>query len=371
SRRAGLLVFALVAAALCGGALLLLDRHGDRDRWTATATGHAPRAHSADPPAPAPARSLVARLPDDPRWLAPDSVFNALIPRDAPLDPASGGLVRRLAREAHRASTVNATRWSTPVYRVGPAQPTVRVQLDAGDAPDLQAALERVPLPPDARAAAGTDGDVVVVQESSDTAWELWRMRRDAGGGVHARWAGVVHPLSQHPGAFRDVPAPGGGWRERWFWGITAAKLVKLGGLLTARELASGRIDHALAIATPNPRARVFAAPAQGTDGDGPAADALPEGARLRLDPALDLDALHLPPLTLALARAAQRYGLVVNNRTGSTVAFYAEDPKGLGFDPYPAIFRGTSPWQVAHAFPWDRLQVLKMSLRSSAAGVP
>lgn len=357
SGRVALLAFALAAAGLVGGALLVVNGRGDRDRWAATARPADRRATAA----------LARELPADARWLAPDSIFNAPIPRDAPLDPRSAVLVRRLAREAHRAATINARRWSTPVYRVGADAPTVRVQLDDGaSAPELQAALARVPLPASARAAAGTDGNVVIVQAATDTEWELWRMRRDATGAVHTRWAGVVHPLSQHPGVFRDVPDPsGGGWRERWFWGVTAAKLVKLGGLLTARELADGRIDHALAIATPNPRADVFAAPAQGTDGDGAATDELPEGAHLRLDPALDLAALGLPPLTRALAEAAQRYGLVVNNRTGSTVAFYAEDPKGLGFDPYAQIFRGTSPWQVAKAFPWDRLQVLRMQLRS------
>jgi hypothetical protein len=360
SGRRARVAFALVAAALVGGALLVVNGRGDRDRWAATAQ-----------PAAALSAGLVRALPEDGRWLAADSLFNAPLPHDAPLDPRSAVLVRRLAEEARRAATINARRWSTPVYRVGPDAPTVRVQLDAGNAPDLQAALERVPLPADARAAAGTDGNVVVVQATTDTAWELWRMRRLADGSVHARWAGIVRPLSQHPGVFRDVPAPGGaggGWRERWFWGVTAAKLVKLGGLITAAELASGHIDHALALATPNPRVGVFAAPAQGTDGDGQSVDDLPEGARLRLDPSLDLDALGLPPLTRALAEAAQRYGLIVNNRTGSTVAFYAEDPKGLGFDPYTQIFRGTSPWQVAHAFPWDRLQVLRMQLRSRPA---
>jgi hypothetical protein len=386
SGRRGLIAFVLAATALVGVGLLVVNGSGDRDRWAATARspkggGAVADSRSATVGAERSARGAAGRttsqpaariareLPVDAGWLAPDSIFNAPIARTALVDPASAAYVRRLAREAHRAATINALRWSTPVYRVGADQPGVRVQLDTPNAPDLQARLEHVPLPADARAATGTDGNVVVVQASSDTAWELWRMRRDAGGAVHARWAGVVNPLSQHSGVFHDVPdAAGGGWRERWFWGVTAAKLVKLGGLLTARELASGRIEHALAIATPNPRARLFAVPAQGTDGDGAAGDTLPEGARLRLDPSLDIDTLGLPPLTRALAEAAQRYGLVVNNRTGSTVAFYSEDPKGLGFDPYPEIFRGTSPWQVAHAFPWDRLQVLRMQLRSAPA---
>ena len=131
-------------------------------------------------------------------------------------------------------------------------------------------------------------------------------------------------------------------------------------------ELRKGRIDHALAINLPAPRAGVFAWPAQRTDGTGPL-DALPEGARLRLDPTLDVSALKLPKLTRMMALAAQRYGLVVRDQTGHGFSFFAENPSQFPGKPYERYLRGRTPQQLLAKFPWDRLQVLEMKLCSAA----
>jgi hypothetical protein len=140
-----------------------------------------------------------------------------------------------------------------------------------------------------------------------------------------------------------------------------------LGGLVRIDELRAGHIDHALAMAIPSPRAGIFSWPAQRTDGNSASADALPEGARLRVDPALDLDRLAMPPLTRMLAKAAQRYGIIVRDRAGA-VAFYGEDPATTGADPYSdpgGFFDGRSPGQLLESFPWAHLQVLRTQLRS------
>ena len=110
----------------------------------------------------------------------------------------------------------------------------------------------------------------------------------------------------------------------------------------------------------------VFSWPAQRTDGTDPTTDCLPEGAHLRLDPSLDLSSLTLPPITRMLAEAAQRYGLIVRDRTHHAVGLYAEDPTRTGTDPYSGadgLYDGLRPWNFLPQFPWDRLQLLKMRL--------
>ena len=84
----------------------------------------------------------------------------------------------------------------------------------------------------------------------------------------------------------------------------------------------------------PNVRAGVYASPAQRDDGKSSDPLSLPEGARLRLNPKLDLAALHLPPLTLLIAQAAQRYGILVSDGSAN-VTFYAQDPTPTGGNPY------------------------------------
>jgi hypothetical protein len=143
-----------------------------------------------------------------------------------------------------------------------------------------------------------------------------------------------------------------------------------IGGTITIDEASKGTIDHALALDIPDACATVFSWPAQRTDGSSTASDCLPEGARLRLDPKLDLSTLAMPRFTRMLAVAAQRYGVVVRDKTGHATGFYAEDPTRLGSDPWAGTngtngLLGGSPWNLVwRQFPWSRLQLLAMTLR-------
>jgi len=136
---------------------------------------------------------------------------------------------------------------------------------------------------------------------------------------------------------------------------------------MTISELKRGRIDHALYLSIPYPRRNVWSFPAQRTDGTLDGRGAIPEGARFRLDPELDLRSLDLPPVTMAMARAAKRYGIIVNNGS-RCVAFRAEDPTPTGRNPYPRLFEGKTPRKLLASFPWGRLQLLKMDLRRAPA---
>ncbi len=112
-----------------------------------------------------------------------------------------------------------------------------------------------------------------------------------------------------------------------------------------------------------------MSSPAHRTDGSSTEPFSLPEGAHLRLDPRLDLAALHLPRLTLMMAEAAQRYGIVVRDTAGN-VAFYGQDPTPTGTNPYTGVhgyYEGKTPQQLLAAFPWSHLQVLKMELHSTS----
>jgi hypothetical protein len=291
------------------------------------------------------------------RYFSPHSFWNAPLPADAPVDPQSGAIVAALQAQVddavgrHYGPTINTASYSTPVYEVAENQPRVAVTLDdrATYRRTLRAALRAVPLPPDVQPAAGTDAHLVLWQPSTNTMWEFWKLHRQADG-WHAK-------VSTSHGVF---PA---------LWGATATSLPLLGGLIRPEELARGRIDHVLALAIPRPRAGVWAAPARRTDGWVREPDAVPEGARLRLDPRLDVDALDLPPLVRVLARAAQRYGIVVRDTAG-TVALYAEAPTAQRPISYARFFGAQPLWQLLSRFPWQHLQVLRMDL-NTYAGAP
>jgi hypothetical protein len=240
------------------------------------------------------------------------------------------------------------------------SQATVRVALVNNTAAALQAAWTAVPLPSNAQPAAGTDEHLVVWQPSTNKMWEFWGLEKPKGT-WQASWGGAMENVSSDKGVYGPEAWAGASAS----WGASASSLPIAGGLITFEDLERGVINHALAIAVPNVREGQFASPAQRTDGASIGPTTLPEGAHLRLEPGLNLAALHLPPFTLMLAKAAQRYGIIVRDRA-SNIAFYGQDPIPLGIEPYTGstgYFEGKSPVQLLASFPWSHLEVLKMEL--------
>jgi hypothetical protein len=137
-------------------------------------------------------------------------------------------------------------------------------------------------------------------------------------------------------------------------------------GVITAAELRAGRIEHPLAIAIPESLHNEWSLPAQRTDGYSwtPGITPIPEGARFRLDPRLDLRKLELPRITRMMAEAAQKYGIIVRDKAGAVV-FYMEDPVTMRVNPYPSLLRGARVDQIASAFPWRYLQALPLRIKT------
>lgn len=316
-----------------------------------------------------PAPAVAATAPTG-RLFAPTSFWNRRLPAAEAVDPSSPALVGALAVEVQRERQAGIGPWigtgsgSTPLYRVERHQARGRVDLADGGLRGrrtLQRALASVPIPRGARPDPGGDRHLTIWQPSTDSLWELFGAYHDRSG-WHARWGGAIRRVSESPGYYTAAAWPGATRN----WGATASSLPVIGGTMLLDELRRGRIDHALAINLPAPRAGVFAWPAQRTDGTGPPT-ALPEGARLRLDPALDLTSLHLPKLTQMIALAAQRYGLVVRDQTHHAISLFGEVPTAGSANAYRPYYRGRTPGELLARFPWDRLQVLQMHLCTTA----
>ena len=188
----------------------------------------------------------------------------------------------------------------------------------------------------------------------------------------HASWGGRIQHVSLDPGYYRDIPDGSGGYSERAGWGATASSLPVVGGLITLSDLAAGQIDHAVSIMVPQTAKGIFSFPAQRTDGVSTAASAIPEGARFRLPASLNLAAISMPPITRMIAQAAQTYGLIVNDQTGASVGFRAEDPTPLMRqgqpNPYKTYFKISptgayeDPNFLLASFPWADLELVGTS---------
>lgn len=242
----------------------------------------------------------------------------------SPWNRKIGGSPRIDARSAQRVAqiqgplTSDPTQYTYPVYHVNRKTPRVRVTLSGvyssvrsershqiAKAPTL-----RLPIPDNARPPAGSDAQIILVDRSTGDEWGVWQANRrgdswEATNGYHynTRWSGVP-PLSDDGRSFVS----------------RGAGVPYLTGLVRPCELERGRIDHALAFAFDSPGPRHIR-PASKSDGDasgGP--DAIPEGARLQLDPSIttaELTKLGCRGACRTIARALQRYGMYVIDVSG------------------------------------------------------
>jgi hypothetical protein len=207
-----------------------------------------------------------------------------------------------------------------------------------------------VPIPADAIPAAGTDSELTIWSPSTDQLWEFWQLHR-TGTGWSACWGGRIDDVAKSPGYFTDG------------FGASATGLATVGGMVSIAEARRGVIDHALALAITNPAPwNDVSWPAQRSDGSPGSTGVIAEGTRFRLDPKVDVAALHLTPLAAAIARAAQTYGFIVSDKA-SAVSVVAQsgavEQAQTGSNPWSSILGATKSYEALRGFPWQDLQAL------------
>lgn len=160
---------------------------------------------------------------------------------------------------------VNSLAWTVPVVSGGVPTAIVCRQLQCGDLPATTTLNIPVGNDPDPR----YDGWYTVIDTAHDRAYDLWRARREKDGSISYQFAKIWALDGPGDSAPGTPSARGSG-------------LPLFAGLITATELRTGLIQHALAISVPGPSQKYFVSPASATDGNGPSSS-LPEGARIRL----------------------------------------------------------------------------------------
>jgi hypothetical protein len=143
----------------------------------------------------------------------------------------------------------------------------------------------------------------------------------------------------------------------------TGSGISSYQGVVRAREIANGSIDHALVLATNHAcgpsGSGPYRFPATTTDGNYTGSDCIPEGTRIQLDPSIDVDTLpHITAGERAVAKALQRYGAYVTDNCPDRMSFEFEAPKPGDVDPYPAAGLTGDYYNMPH-IPWSSIRVL------------
>ena len=172
--------------------------------------------------------------------------------------------------------------------------------------------VQNIPIPVDAQPGEDTDSRMIIIDKITLTEYDLSKAQRTATGWT----AGTVSIYNILWDATPVMHSSRGS-------GIPA-----YAGLLRPWEIRQGRIEHALAFGYTEPAEEKCVFPASKTDGDSLIPFAIPEGARLQLDPSLteeDLDQMGLDRTGKIIARALQEYGMILVDHSGS-FKIYVED---------------------------------------------
>lgn len=264
------------------------------------------------------------------------SAWSQPIPAHPTLDTRSQRMVRSLAADGR--AYANLYDYGIPIYQVGDSTVLRRVECTKPwGTCDLE--RNRVPIPVVARPNFGSDGVMVLVHPRRDKVFEFWQARKSTSG-WRTSWGTVTRPS----GDARN--------------GATGSGISRLAGIIRAEEMAARRIPHALVFSTDNACRDRYRYPATKTDGLSDRLDCIPEGARVQLDPAVDLADIPMPPGERVVARALQRYGAYVVDVGAENMAFGFEKPTSTR-DPYPAA---GLLWDyfAMKKIPWESLRVLR-----------
>jgi hypothetical protein len=227
---------------------------------------------------------------------------------------------------------INMNGWSVPLYWADAGTPRVPVKAAVGGFGWMGwPATIDMPIPPGASPDPQADGHMLVIDNARTTEWGCYAMGYSAG--RSPAWQAQVCATADLRGSGVRPPEPDA---NPWYTahGPRACGFPLVAGLIRKDEVQAGAIDHALVVAYPGLMARRFMSPAStgSSMGVGSGDPGLPCGARIQLDPSLDVTSLGLSPAGVLVARALQIYGAYVGDYSGA-LSLYAENaPDALAY---------------------------------------
>ncbi len=276
-----------------------------------------------------------------PRPFPDASIWNVPVGNAQPVAD-SAALVSYLAANA---SLPNMTlrAWGVSVAEARPEHPTFSVPCTFYSACTLHA-FGPFAIPLTAAPDPQGDAHLAVYDPAAHREWDMWRAQRTASG-----WTA---------GAGAAVSMDGNGTAPAGTAGGDAANLPLLGGLVRPEEILQGRIDHALVFAMPRVSRLGHICPATSHDGSSTDPNALKEGMRVQLDPAVNVDSLPIPAWEKTVARAMQTYGMYLRDQ-GGTLAVLAENPVSRGYDAWAKVGLTSGNSVYLGGIPWERFRVI------------
>ena len=209
--------------------------------------------------------------------------------------------------------------WTTPIYHANAGTPTATISVPVfGTTITIPYSSSFTPSP-------DSDSGLAVIDDANGCEYEFDAFDPST--------------MSAHSEATFNIDSGSGVHADDG--GVTGSDISTLGGIVTAADVASGSINHALRYATPI-NSPDYVAPA--THSDGTNSGGVPEGELMRLDPTLDLSQFGLTPYQLMVAKALQTYGAYDADSSGSFKIYTESTVDGSSYSSSPLGL----PWSVA-----------------------
>jgi hypothetical protein len=328
------------------------DRHAYRDHLLWEKTTYAYEAKLYDD-----ASNLLARLSNSvttlalsgsfPRLYGNGSFWNQSIGGNPAIDARSAAMVSKaLVRYGNMANFTDSDAWGYPIAYADANSKLYSVGCSRYDC-DQHVSIR---IPRYARVNTGSDHHLVVVDPSITDEVDMWLGAYDSS---RDAWSA---------GSRYGTDSDGWGamcYQRQHCNGAVAAGFAEPGGVVRPEEIAQGHIDHALVIATPYTRAGFIACPATHTDGKHSDYEALPEGARIQLDPNFNVSAQPWAAWQKVIARALQTHGAYVADTSGS-LEVRAEANLNRGYNAWAKVGISNNSPSLSY-LPWAKFRVLKL----------
>jgi hypothetical protein len=252
------------------------------------------------------------------------SVWNTKIPDNPEIDHNSDAIINDMLSSGNEKLGFNITNWSIPVWEVDETITKWSPVTYAGNFKvQHQRLLDSVPIPvgvniqPDPE----IDHHLCIINKARTKEWDFWGLSSLAEG---ATTSSPGH-ITTNSATMHDLT--GTGYKGPDSSGCRASGFPLIAGLIRYEEVVNGSIDHALVFAGRGNRYQYYAYP-PATETDGHKRNdslAVPEGALLQLNPAIDINSLGLNTANKIVARALQEYGMYNSDNAGDFI-IYAEN---------------------------------------------
>lgn len=287
------------------------------------------------------------------------SYWNTPLPQDAPTDPRSDQIIEFLqannrANFVRLAGTDASGRWGNPIYWSGRGDPHYRVANTCGFRQPREFRDVRIPV--GAQPDPTSDSAMTVYDLRRRLVYGFHRTRYDARNDAWSACGGTVFYLNSL--GLDGTMAGSDQSRNRGHRGVPPPTYA-----VRFSEMLSGSIDHVLKIAV-SAASTEHVFPMVGSDGFSTHPSAPPEGARLRIEPTIELEKLGLSGPGLVIARALQEYGAVIGDQSGASVSLKVENTVAEGRG---RRWQGVLAAKSLSAIPLDAYEVVALGYGNCA----